>query len=81
MFRSATYLKKIYESKEGVDDNQEVNKAPQSLGVTDMTDKKAMTESFRGTFSVMSDLNEIEHIQEKRKITENMENNPEDIGL
>ena len=81
MFRSATYLKKIYESKEGVDDNQEVNKAPQSLGVTDMTDKKDMTESFRGTFSVMSDLNEIEHIQEKRKITENMENNPEDIGL
>jgi len=77
-FRSATFRKKI-ERAEHVDDNQEVDKVAQSLGVTDMTDDKYMTKSFRGSFSDLSDLHEIDNLQEI-EIEENKEETREDIG-
>merc|ERR1712106_751214 len=77
-FRSATFRKKI-ERAELVDDNQEVDKVAQSLGVTDMTDDKYMTKSFRGSFSDLSDLHEIDNLQEI-EIEENKEETREDIG-
>ena len=44
-FRSATFLKK---SRKCEDENQDVDKAQQSLGVTDMKNEKDMIKTFGG---------------------------------